>query len=544
MRGHMMKKMLFKAATLLLMTLTSFAVVAKSELQTYAEQCESELGFSASDVKPMNCGDGDLFALGTLEKFGEKFVSDYFIYQRVNNGVDLTVACRWAGRTLAFGVDLIIHNRLNAKTCFFSAKKTVGYSNTDPRDRLISTAIVSPTNFSTMHSADNPNADDYWMQPTDLNNQQLPSDKNLGVYAEDANGNSSFPDDIMGNANLPVEGIDSARCVGCHVAGPYIASSRIASFLAKYGLLNDGHDTVADFTASKHYHAVGSNRYDDPISGSNAFKSWDYFIAKNIVLQQNGCSNGCHSIADNSTIGTLMPESSPPVIAVSLLPSIYADIAYTRQAGNIMEPLDPYSDYRWMNHSNAGGTGDWELLKDEAKYFPRLYGTCQNPTRLEAHVVGSDNIFATDDLPDTLRTFNLRDGLVCINADQPGGKCHDYSTQYLCKMPVAGSDFWTDWINNDNTDGHGDYERRTDPAYANLCLTYDPKTLRPVVGTPIAMRATTSETIPPFRQITWTGYAPNDRLEAFDPSYGLACVNSDQPDGHCSNYVVRFECTN
>ena len=36
---------------------------------------------------------------------------------------------------------------------------------------------------------------------------------------------------------------------------------------------------------------------------------------------------------------------------------------------------------------------------------------------------------------------------------------------------------------------------------------------------------------------------PNDRLAQFTP-YGLVCNNADQPDGQCSNYVVRYEdCT-
>jgi hypothetical protein len=42
---------------------------------------------------------------------------------------------------------------------------------------------------------------------------------------------------------------------------------------------------------------------------------------------------------------------------------------------------------------------------------------------------------------------------------------------------------------------------------------------------------------------TYTSYGPNDRLAQFD-EYGLVCNNADQPNGQCSNYVVRYEnCT-
>ena len=40
-----------------------------------------------------------------------------------------------------------------------------------------------------------------------------------------------------------------------------------------------------------------------------------------------------------------------------------------------------------------------------------------------------------------------------------------------------------------------------------------------------------------------TSWDPNDRLARFS-AYGLTCNNSDQVDGQCSNYVVRYDtCT-
>ncbi|HEX7028585.1 MAG TPA: RICIN domain-containing protein, partial [Gammaproteobacteria bacterium] len=43
--------------------------------------------------------------------------------------------------------------------------------------------------------------------------------------------------------------------------------------------------------------------------------------------------------------------------------------------------------------------------------------------------------------------------------------------------------------------------------------------------------------------MVFIAYGPNDRLAQLTP-YGLVCNNADQPNGQCSNYVVRYsECT-
>jgi len=474
-------------------------VSAKSELQQYVEQCEKELGFNASDVKPMNCNDGVPFA-GSFAGEENEVINDFLLYQRVNSSVDLTVACRWLNNvghvgskptvaaTAAASVEMIIHNRGKGSTCFFTALEP-GTSGDNLFTTTVSVNIVSPTDF--------PSADAYWSPPSDLNTKKL----------------------LSGNIPQPLQ------CVGCHVAGPYIASRRIAPYLAQFGLLNDGHDTYADMTATRHYHAVGSGLYYLPtIIGP--FGAWDSIIYKNIIEDAttnrpaDDCSSACHSIGRNSKIGTLTAFNQE----VQLLPSIQSDLTEILNY-NLMPPNDMHSDYRWMNHSNAGGTGDWELLKDEAKYFQGIYDTCQNPTELQAHVVGGTDIFSTaDPIPDHLQIFNLRDGLECLNGQQSSGQCHDYQLRYMCNGA------WTDWINNDSPSKNGDYERRTDPGYKNLC------------SSPTEMQARTTILVGNTLKWPLVFTAPNDRLAAFDPSYGLACVNSDQPDGHCSNYVVRFIC--
>ena len=79
-----MNKVIGRSTTVFL-ALLSLAANAKSELQKYVEQCESELGFSAHDVPALDCNDGVRFDDGT-----SGIVNDRFIYKHVNGSVDLT----------------------------------------------------------------------------------------------------------------------------------------------------------------------------------------------------------------------------------------------------------------------------------------------------------------------------------------------------------------------------------------------------------------------------------------------------------------------
>src|SRR6478752_8006346 len=113
----------------------------------------------------MDCNTGVRFADSTGNRLSA--INDYLIYKKVNDTVDLTVACRWLNNktsyaTGAISIEMLIHSRQNGSTCFFSAKVT----NPQPNVQM-STTIVSPTVF--------PNADAYWLQPLDLTNTILGS---------------------------------------------------------------------------------------------------------------------------------------------------------------------------------------------------------------------------------------------------------------------------------------------------------------------------------------------------------------------------------
>lgn len=436
-------KYLKKAACAYLLFFLGSNVVAET-LTQYVNTCKAELGFQV--VPALNCFDGILFAPN--KGFRGEPVNDWVGYARVNNNVDLAFACRWLfddNIGMARSVEMLLHNRGNGNTCFFSAKEP------DPDVRSVPPQLVPVTDS---------NASSYWRQPAD-------------VDAE-------------------------IRCIGCHAAGPYIASPRIAPALANFGLLNNTHDTfVPDEPGPVRYHAVGES-----------FSAWDSLMDD--YLLKSTCANGCHSIAYES------PQEPIRRSFDVLLPSISQVISIVRQEG-VMPPNGADSPYRWINLDSVAGSGDRETFnesKDKDK-FEKLLRYCGAPTELEAHVVGSDRVFMVPSpFPDKLATFNLHDGLRCVNAEQSDGSCNDYQTRYLCDGE------WTNWYNMDNPGFQEDNESRS--LISGLCPS------------PTAIEARTI-----VMDAVYVAYGPNDRLAQFTP-YGLVCNNADQPNGQCSNYVVRY----
>jgi hypothetical protein len=346
------------------------------------------------------------------------------------------------------------------------------------------------------------------------------------------------------------------QCAGCHVSGAYVASPRIAPYLMHYGLINDTHDTFG-----QRYHAVGST-----------FNHWntDFIQAYNAP---NGCSTLCHSLGSNSPVTDITEAGG------SLIPSLALDIrkfigdavipaaTFTDPNGNAITMMpandSPFNPFRFVNmDSPLKDVGDIETISALQTNFPGFW--CANPTGLDAHVIprrsgGSlgnedfsfnevttnslggtvvtlvESVFSTNDpIPDLLHTFNLRDGLVCVNAEQPGGRvCRNYQVRYFCGINDGGP-VWSQWFDTDSpaTDGTGDDESRSKVNFNVVALCGG--------GQPIGMQARVAGTTVSFN-------APNDRL-VISPA-GLVCNNADQhsqpgddPSAICSNYAVRFDC--
>lgn len=467
-------------------TMTVKTVPAES-LTAYVQACKTQLDFQS--IPDLDCYNGELFA--TAADFNKNAsVNDFFGYKKITDQVDVAFACRWLfgdklNRLKPISVELMVHNRQNGNTCFFSAKGFVSGQSPDP-----SSYITSPTSA---------NASSYWDSPASV-------DKHI-------------------------------RCVGCHVSGPYLATPTIAPFLAKHGLLNNGHDTLSNVRAADlsapnknvKYHVVSGTVNGVP----GAFSEWDGLKQSYIHPSDSSCSTGCHMI------GTKSPQKDVAQLQLGLTTILTNPAEELKEIfhANAMPPSDEGSDYRWINLDTAGDGVEAENFAGAKSatttLVPKLLDNCAAPGLLEAHVVGSDNWFLLSQpsryafLPDRLSAFNVKDGLVCLNGDQePGVQCQNYRVRYEC-TDSAGNKTWTSWYDTDSPSGESDNEARS--RHANVCTSPSGS-----IATGIEAAFTHSA-----NGWTYSSRGPNDRLARYS-QYGLACNTAEQPDGQCSNYVVRY----
>lgn len=82
----------------------------------------------------------------------------------------------------------------------------------------------------------------------------------------------------------------------------------------------------------------------------------------------------------------------------------------------------------WLDRDEPTGTGDDETL-------PRLliehpYMVCKQPVAIDARI--ADGRLAAES-GNVLRKFSEKEGLLCLNEDQPSGKyCEDFKVRFLC----------------------------------------------------------------------------------------------------------------
>lgn len=470
-------------------TTVAVKVVPAESLATYVQACKTQLEFQNVSIPDLNCYDGDLFA-GPNDFGKNSDVSDYVGYRKITDQVDLAFACRWLkgnkfDNPLApISIEMLLHNRQNGNTCFFSAK---GFVSGDPF--LTSANIVSPTST---------NASSFWDAPASVDAK--------------------------------------VRCIGCHVSGPYIATPYVAPFLAKYGLLNNGHDTLSNVTLadlSTPNKNVKYNVISGTVNGApGAFSEWNSLKQSYIHPTESSCSQGCHML------NTASPQGVIGQLQLGLTTILDSPAGQMNEINHfqVMPPNADGSDYRWINLDTSGDSSETETFAKAktatATMVPKLLNNCAAPNVMEAHVVGSTNSFLVSQpnrfafLPDRLSTFNLKQGLVCLNNEQDSGQCQNYKVRYECTA-ANGTKSWTDWYSSPSaTDG--DHEERW--RHANVC----------VGATATSIEAAFTH---PSNGWTYSSIGPNDRLAGFS-AYGLTCNTADQPDGQCSNYVVRYSsCT-
>ena len=487
-----MRKQFTRIAALL-----ALCSIANAEnLSQYVSACRTQLSIPTTTTwNPTDCYEGDLFAQG-----GE--ISDYIGYRKVTDQVDYAFICRWlkgdkVARQKAISVEATLHNRQNGNTCYFSALDSMPPN----AESKVSAMVVSPLAS---------NATSYWTTPADVN--------------------------------------QNVRCINCHVSGVYIATPRIAPFLAKYGLVNNGHDTLSEVTSdelslpnptsNEKYRAVVT-----PPASTSAFAQWN--TQKHSYLSGSGCSEGCHLVGgDSPQQADIMATRRGPE---TVLPGFESIMFMINNVG-AMPPYQWDSHYRWINLDTSGDGVEKENFADamnathlavpnlalpanfDGSYCPA--GSVPKDMEVHAVGVGVENSFSFSgmtNIAEKLRSFNLKDGLVCLNSDQdPNVSCRDFDVGYLCPSGNWTNTYWNHTV---NSNGGDDHEERSfsNSAIVAACGGKQPVGIRARYF--IATRGGQSPQI---------FIGPNDRLARMS-QYGLTCNNSEQPDGQCSNYVARFQ---
>jgi Mucin-2 protein WxxW repeating region len=430
----------------------------------YVNTCKSELEFDA--IPQFSCVD---IGFRGAPREGGKFSNsnDFVAHRKINHFVDAVFACRWVASNPdirpAISGELIVHNRSSGKTCFFQLQN-VG---TTKNPAVDTTNPPSPTG---------PLAYLFWDKP---------------------------------------EETVKTKCTGCHSAGPWIASAPIVAALASYGLINDGHDTFGT-----KYTAVGSIGPElNKIAQLNRQPSSSAL---------NSCASQCHIVGGVTPAGTNIGKSIVPDVNVGFIAIPSINIAIDELLGisnpnffkelERMPPTDPYSNFRWINRDTPADAGDYERLSAVETEYNEIYKTCKNPQYMQAHEVDNTLMMETDDFVDTIDTFNLHDGLICLNADQTTGRCNSYETRYRCNGK------WTTWQSHDSPGSTGDHEKRSSYSFPATCTAPYAIQARYYIGDEAHI----------------VNGSP-DRLYQFDKN-GLVCRNKDQPDGKCHDYTVRFMC--
>ena len=86
---------------------------------------------------------------------------------------------------------------------------------------------------------------------------------------------------------------------------------------------------------------------------------------------------------------------------------------------------------------------------------------------------------------------------------------------------------WTAWLDRDNPSGNGDYETKADFPAGTVCAE------------PVGIEARIKGTTNVFKPVS---ASLPEVFSHFTADRGLACRNSDQTDGYCNDYEVRFLC--
>ncbi|XP_056588810.1 uncharacterized protein si:dkey-205h13.2 [Triplophysa dalaica] len=179
----------------------------------------------------------------------------------------------------------------------------------------------------------------------------------------------------------------------------------------------------------------------------------------------------------------------------------------------------PKCTTEWFDRDDHTGNGDYEYLSDLLNEYPGF--VCPTPIGIEVQTISGQPAFQTGNV---FQVYNPTSGFACVNANQGGGQCADYRVRFLCPDTFC-SKCTTQWFDRDDPSGEGDYELLSDllKEYPGL-----------ICPDPIAIEVQTVSG-PPVSQTA-------NIFQVYDPLKGFVCVNKQQEDSSCQDYMVRFTC--
>ncbi len=162
----------------------------------------------------------------------------------------------------------------------------------------------------------------------------------------------------------------------------------------------------------------------------------------------------------------------------------------------------------WLNRDDPSGTGDGENFS----LFTNI--PCKAPLTAECR--------RRMDGVDWSRTGEVMTcsaaGSICLNAQQPDGRCDDYEVRFACPNATSVGP----WLNRDDPSGNGDGEHLSLLVQAGLTCAQ-----------PIGIECQTTAGI----DVSRTG-----EKVLCQANRGLICLNADQSDQFCEDYQERFAC--
>ncbi|XP_061538148.1 mucin-5AC [Phycodurus eques] len=177
---------------------------------------------------------------------------------------------------------------------------------------------------------------------------------------------------------------------------------------------------------------------------------------------------------------------------------------------------------QWYDRDNPSGTGDFEVL--EKLYLEHPNEICSFPLDIEVQTVAGNTVASTGDV---IAVVDATTGFICKNADQKSGYCSDYKVRFICPIAFCKEhECWTQWFDQDNPSGTGDYE-----TLSKLHKENPGKICKQPVQ--IEVKTTSGASVGSTGNV----------IHASDTQTGFICLNRDQPqNGRCADFKVRFSC--